>query len=1344
MRPMSPMRQFIWYNGDMEAIMKKARIILSLILTMIIALQLAGPVSSVFAAVAIQPDPENLHIEAISNFQPAIGYNEINKYYADLRGDALTLPTNPPLNVTGYFLNYYLLPINKPYKASNPLELKESDVPASTAVGAENEMRMDELDSGTVYYAYTRAYYTYSIDDTSFSSAESARSNTVRFLTDIALNAYAYEDSQIMIQWDDVWNAGSRIDYKLYISENSSFTNTQPIYINEEDISSTGPVTVDESSGKLEYIHNVSDSGRVYYIKIVPDISDTGLYHTEESNTVTVSSYILATTTKMATTDDGTIWKMEWSPVVTGLSSEDLNITYMIYKGSNETGSLEQYMASTDDTVFYLTVTPEELTNYYIIRAIVTENGADIYPGIDIVSQKIFVKETAAPANPGVPELVKEFTNAGIPIISYEERLTSNSATLLWRTPKKGDGTVDTDMVYDIWLITDSSLIDDPPSSSLIASEVSMTTNNNVMSGTNLLGYKYVINGLTANSTYYFKIVAKKAYVEFVNNKLTTTMYESLPAIKIIITPASGPIDQPVVPNRPPFAIKITDGIEAVTGTSATVTLMNKWYEMYTTLSDGRGEWVYVTPEALDDIDDTLVSRLETEKASSSPDLLPVGERLTAEERLLYRIVEYDGGVTIDVGCIEYVDGFDYSTLETLTADRITGFPVTANDTDEVITDAGSIRDGKKHNLDITIEGLEPNMTYIIWLRAARRTVSLISGPSDPIIVTTNPDLLIPLEKPTVPLFNYYEAADTYVNLGWTTVANYNYYLKYSTTDDIESASDSIEITADELIGTSYYKLSDLTPSTIYYFWIQAEASNAAGETSRSEWSDSLILKTKAYMPPETPKGFGVKNSDDAVTKNSITYEWIMIEGLEYILEVATDINYTDAKVYEAGEVSEYTVSGLRSNLRYYARLYAYDPEKELKSNPTQSVIVRTERSQDDYDSDQDVENVLSGDFIVIDYAAVNHIWSARIVGINAERFINHVQNDRKLDYLVDLTDAPSGTQIVTLSVSGKVLRALSAIGENLLIKTDKNTIVVRPGVFITDNVVASAVQSKETVFAFHILLEGAVADTDTTNLALKTSATQLSITEALNGSISEINKFEKPLKVVYEYSSVRWYTEGLTSGYILPEEKVKWIKKDTTATFDPDNSIGYLSFEAGETGRMAVAEPGENYFDDTSKHWARTSINNVASVHEIRVVTDRTFEPEKYVTNGDAVKFMLDMIDYSYGSNYLNVAVKAGLLSAADAVQPSVECTREKLVSMTIRIYELKSSEKAVASRDDTGVYKDASEISSKYLPKIKYAVENGIIISRFSNVFGPKDPITRGELMILLEKLLVFSGEL
>ena len=78
--------------------------------------------------------------------------------------------------------------------------------------------------------------------------SESVPSNKVKVLTDINIYAYSHGTNKIKIEWDDVWDTNGRIDYKLYVSENESFTNTRPIYIGRQQIGEGKSVTVNETS----------------------------------------------------------------------------------------------------------------------------------------------------------------------------------------------------------------------------------------------------------------------------------------------------------------------------------------------------------------------------------------------------------------------------------------------------------------------------------------------------------------------------------------------------------------------------------------------------------------------------------------------------------------------------------------------------------------------------------------------------------------------------------------------------------------------------------------------------------------------------------------------------------------------------------------------------------------------------------------------------------------------------------------------------------------------------------------------------------------------------------------
>ena len=811
---------------------------------------------AVFAQIIpFQPAPERLRIKAMysipPNAQPPIGCNEFDGYYADFKWDSLK---NPEPNIAeNKYMNFYLQEVSKPYKPPAPIIIKEANVPANP--GSPTALRMKNLSPGTVYYTYATAWYTYTENGVLLKSSESAPSNVVKFLTDIELEAYSYGIRQIKIIWDDIWESGHRIDYKLYISEDSSFTNTPPIYIRQADIGPGRPVSVNESTGKLEYVYTVRDAGRVYYIKIMPDISNPELKRSEESNVVAVSSFILAKTTKMASTEAGTIWKIEWSPVVTGLASGDIKITYHIYRGILDSSDIPQYVAAVDETVFFTTLMPEEESKYsFIIRAFVTRNGLDVYPGVKIESDKIIIQETGVPYIPAAPLLVDVFEDRdGRTIISYIEELKPDSATILWKAPETGIGTIDADISYDIWLINDPNLINSPPAGSQIASSIRMGDANKVMDGSKLLGYKYSISNLAPNTIYYLKITAKKTFIDYEGEHLEEITLSSEPSIKVILTPPADIASIPVVPGRPPLMVKPYPGEPdkyMVTETTAVIRLKDKWYEEY---NYDTGKWEYRTPEELGE---EIVDMLEEGTAGND-----------------YRIVQYDGGVSLDVGCVEYGEGVSYSDIAGMPADKVVGFPAVPNDPYE---DALSNPDGKKHNIDIVLSGLAPNTSYIIWVRAVRAAYGLISGPSDPLIITTIPELPVFVEKPTVPSFNYYYAGDTFVDLGWDFRAGYYYNIKYGTEDDINSAKGTAEVKPEDLYYATVYRIKDLEQEKTYYFWIQAVSAGADGSKVNSDWSDSIVVKTLPYIPPETPRGFGIMNTKDAVTENGIAFEWII------------------------------------------------------------------------------------------------------------------------------------------------------------------------------------------------------------------------------------------------------------------------------------------------------------------------------------------------------------------------------------------------------------------------------------------------------------------------------------
>lgn len=1256
-------------------------------------------------AAEVQTPPSMLRVDPKNEDEPAIGYNEFDQYYVDLKWNV----SYPGSAISGY-VNFYTQEIAKPYRSGGTRSLRERDVPGNIG-----EYRLKGLSSGTVYYIDATAYYNYVFNDTTYSSPQSAASNRVKVLTDISISAYALESNKIKIEWDDVWNTGGRIDYKLYISENSSFSNTPPIYIKKGQIGENGPVTVNEETGKLEYIHTARDPGRVYYIRIEPDVADNELKKSQYSRTVAVSSFILVKTTKISTDDSGAVWKLEWSPVVTGLGDSDIKVTYHIYKGEVDSTALPQYMAAVDGTSFFVTLPSGNVENYFIIRVLVTRNGQDVYEGIRIESEQIIVTEQEVAFYPAVPEIVDEFTSSdGDIITSYEESLEPHSATVMWRVPLLGDGRIDEDVVYDIWLIQDPDQIDNPPQEALIASNMKIGSNNYILYDNNLLGYSYRVSNLMANSTYYFKIVAKRQFLEYVDDILQSVTYSSDPAIKVIVTPPEGPIDQPNVPARPPLKVKeYSDGTDSITLDSVIIQLKNMWYEKY---NFEENRWEYIRTEKLHETDVPPYVPVSEPDPDSEPDTAPIP--IVADD-VYYRKVSYDSGVKIEVGCIKYTEGMSYDELKNIAASWVTGFPVEPNDP---LENPQLSPDKNKHNIDIPLTGLEPNTAYVIWVRASRPEMNLISEPSDPIIITTDPVIIPPAEKPVVPSFNYSLSGDIYIDLGWEFKPGYSYYIRYGTEDNINSAIGSVKVGMEDLYNSMYYRVGDLKPGTLYYFWLQAE-STSGDDAIKSEWSDSYLVSTLDLIPPDSPKGFGIKNSSDAITKNSITFEWMQEENLKYILEVSKDLNFKEFIEYDAGYVSEYTVDGLLSNHRYFARLYAYDPVKDMRSGSTHIISVRTIGSSDDYDSDVDIEDIITGEYIDKAETIEDGVWNVKIVGVNADRFIEQVIKDNKLDVTVDLSNPPAAYDKLRILVSDKVFKSLTTLSENLIIKTEGLSLVIRPGTITTESFNPLANRAFGVDYEICISYPDKV-DSYIKNMVFKTKVARIEIGVVDGGNLLPVKSLLKPLRILMEYDE---YREGKISGFLYDKGTSAWERLDTEYIYNHDTGIGTVAYETLKTGDMVVAETGYDYYDDIYYHNYESAINNVASLYRLKSIPGRLFEPDNYATLESTVKIMFDVLEHEYGSDFMRQAARAGLISPENIDGADRDCTVGEAYRMLVRLFELK-----------TGSALDARS-------KSEFIEINGLELIRDNKKTVPvNEPIKRGEVLALIEKILVYIGEL
>ncbi len=1352
----------------------RTRRILAAILSIAFILTSYGMYGVYGADIPVQPPPTGLAITPVNPPEPAIGYSASDGgesgFYADISWGNLANPSGSAgINILGKYLNIYLEESPKGYKPARPVYAQERGLAADT-----KPVRMRNLKSGTVYKANAKAYYEYintNIPNSQVArSDESAGSNSVRFLTDINVQCFTAGTGNVKVIWDDVWVDGRRISYKLYISEDKEFKNAFPVTISEELIGKDGPVVLNETDGTLEYTQTVKNAGRVYYVKLEPELPDNSIIRSDKVKTYATSTNILVKTTRMFDNDEGTVWKLEWSPVLTSLSGAESNVKveYEICRYENNVPTI---IAVKESTMHIITVPKDSPVSYYLIRAKVTKDGLPYYPpelNIKIESEKVALMEMEVPTTPPMPVIVPSIKDStGKVVISYEDivseegvvthkgELGKDTATILWEVPKKADGTIDDRILYDIWLTEDPNTLDSPPASTLIRESFQPAEANFVRDATNgnqIIGYKYKLTGLIPNHTYYFKLVAKKTFAEEKDGIIQNVTHSSVPAIKLVITLSGDAIDTPLIPSNPPLEIKKQPDSDKkmITDKSVTIQLKNRWYEKFNKEQD-TGRWYYVKTDRADYNDP--VGSIEYNPYDPA----------TPVDNINYRKVQYGEGVSLYVGCEEYYEGIEPNLADTAKypisgykVGSVSANPIAQQNLDQYeipdlnapdsITSTGPVT--SKHNIVIPVNTLKPNTTYVIWVRAARPDPEhpgqlLLSDVSNPIIFTTLPSDTQVVENPTVPELSYNYVSDTFVDLVWDYKEGNKYYIKYGTVDNPDRAGNPIEITTEELIssGFNYLRVPGLKPDTQYYFWIQAESFSPDHSLSaKSVWSDSLLVKTLKDLPPATPRGFGVKNTPDAVTKNSIIFEWIEEDNLEYILEIASDIDYTDAKEYTAGSVAEFKVEGLISNHRYFARLYAYDPAKKLRSQPTQSINVRTRSSSDDYDSDQDVDHVITGDYIEKGTNVIGGVWTVKIIGVNADRLIERMKTDRVLDYTVDLSKPPATATRISVWVAKRVFDNLEQLKENIAFRTTIVTYDFKAGI-LSD--ISMADTKREQIYILDIVLTPQKPVANANELVLKQPLAQIGVKLETGADVITVSQFSIPLVIRYPYTNVKDYTDSKTYGYYYNPVLSSWEQQVTSADYDTDNSAGVMSFKTRTPGLFAIANRTGNLFDDIYGNKYEKSITNVAYKHKLKSVTGRSFSPDKIITAGDAVKILFDTIDgYKYDNGFMQTAAKLGLIKANKLASGAL--TRQEAACMATVLYEIKSGTRTKGNVNIISSYSDYGKVDKTIQNRVAFAVENGFVPNVTETKLNPDESISRGEFMYMLEKALVLTGEI
>lgn len=1164
------------------------------------------------------------------------------------------------------------------------------DVPGNQTSVRIYEHGTQKLEPGKIYYSYVTAKHIHRDPVTGEETTnESGPSNIILFMTKLDIEAATSAPDSITIKWNDVFLGTSRIDYDIYISESKDFNQTVPLNVRQDNIGPDKPVKPVQGENKLMYTRSGLRGGTIYYIKIKPLVSDPRVRHLDETEIVCGSTYIVARILRIS--DE--FWRIEWNPVTNAVMGEGEEVSYYIRRGDLSQGEnpIEDTLGQTRDTKIPVRVTRESYY-YRIVAHVDTQTGTVI----EVKSDRILAVESEIPAVPPVPDLRDRIS--GDPSYDYTNSLLPTEATVAWLAPETPDGGLDTGIVYDMWFAVAPEELEGSGAAP-VESDYTVPVTDYIKESAgsnNIVGYKYTFRNLVPNTSYYLKIIAKKMYTTVDQDGLIIQQYlASEPAYRVITTPISEDVSKPIAPSKPPFSIYKENGEDQVGTDNVIITWKNDWYEYWDTSDPANPEWVYV--EDPDDIQGTVPSDV-------------------------YRHIVYGPDITFQVGCVEYSDTIDFEQLKNMPM-RATGIQ---NPADQV-------------DLKYTITGLEPNTAYIIWLKAAR-TADLVSDPSDPLLVVTVAEPPASEEKPIVPTFTYSQGWDTYVELWWTVRENYRYNIKYSTEDRFDSASSTVTVEPEDLIGVNTYKIGDLTPNTVYYFWIQAETAGSQG--NQSDWSESYIVKTLAYVPPDAPKGFGVKNAPGSVGKNHIAFEWSVEPGLEYILVISNNADFTDSTEYEVKTASEYKVEGLMSNHRYYAKLYSYNPAKGVRSDGYAGVMaVDTLKSTDEYDADINIAEPVSDVFA--EQSTLNNVMNYSITSANADKFIEHIKKRKLIDYRIDLTSSSSRIKSREVKIAHHVFTALAEGRENLIIDTGECKITTRPGTFDTGTIKMRLADTGSADIRINIQDVPVDGLNVSGNMSYKTKIISLDVSTIALGAEASVPKFAKPLRIEMAYTVAETDAGGKIYAFVYDDFDFVWVKKDTTVLVDDYTGKGKAIFEIEKPGKITLMRVGGRVFGDVPDTQVKNAIQKVTLKYGLGSVEGGIFRPADGITVKEAVGMMLDVCNYKRTGNGFDAAAKAGITRYVEISNPDRYCTRQEVITMIARVYEIKTGKKAESSIPLSG-YTDSYRVNRNVLPIICFAVEKGIAIGRTQTQLAPDQSVSRGDVIMMIERMLAAAGEI
>ncbi|MFB5677247.1 S-layer homology domain-containing protein [Paenibacillus terreus] len=251
------------------------------------------------------------------------------------------------------------------------------------------------------------------------------------------------------------------------------------------------------------------------------------------------------------------------------------------------------------------------------------------------------------------------------------------------------------------------------------------------------------------------------------------------------------------------------------------------------------------------------------------------------------------------------------------------------------------------------------------------------------------------------------------------------------------------------------------------------------------------------------------------------------------------------------------------------------------------------------------------------------------------------------------------------------------------------------------------------------------------------------------DGQVVEIHELDKPASVTIRLTAEQ--TAKLRAAhagvYYVDGKQLEYIGGKLNGDL--------FTFTAKHFSYYTVLEYNKT-FVDLAGHWAEQAVNQLAAKGIVTGVDERHYEPNRAITRAEFVTLIMRAIEQTgkssanaanpfsdvkagqYYTGPIAAAAELGIVTGYDGkFRPADRITREEAVVSLVRAAKYFSTTQPQQGEPS---FADAGKISSWATAAVKEAWSTGLIEGD-GKAFKPKNPVTRAEVAVMIQRLLADS---